>query len=91
MLLGVVLAFATTAFYSYYTAVPRLWGIDVVTDQRIGGLIMWVPGSMMFIVAALIMVFRLFGKEKERSLRTQVTYQTHTDVDPTPTHLESNG
>ena len=80
MLLGVVLAFATTAIYSYYTAVPRLWGIDVVTDQRIGGLIMWIPGSMMYIVAALVMLFRLFDKEKEKAQaanakRSPVTFE----------------
>ncbi len=74
MLLGVVLAFATTALYSYYTAVPRLWGIDVVTDQRLGGLIMWIPGSMMYIIAVLILVFRLFGKEKEKAIRARVQY-----------------
>ena len=74
MLLGVVLAFATTAVYSYYTAVPRLWGIDVVTDQRLGGLIMWIPGSMMYIIAILILVFRLFGKEKEKAIRARVQY-----------------
>jgi cytochrome c oxidase assembly factor CtaG len=59
MALGAVLAFAGVAFYSYYEAVPRLWGIDTVTDQRIGGIIMWIPGSMMFIITALILSFRM--------------------------------
>ena len=89
MLLGVVLAFATTAVYSYYTAVPRLWGIDVVTDQRIGGLIMWIPGSMMYIVAALIMVFRLFDKEKEKTHAARAQ-QLPPPLAASPT-LEKNG
>lgn len=88
MLLGVVLAFATTAIYSYYTAVPRLWGIDVITDQRIGGLIMWIPGSMMYIVAALIMLFRLFDKEKEKA-RAANARQPRLVLEDTP-GLEKN-
>ncbi len=66
MALGVVLAFANEAFYTYYDAVPRLWGIDVVTDQRIGGVIMWIPGSMMFMVAALVLAAQYFGDEEAK-------------------------
>ncbi len=62
MALGVVLAFAGGVIYSYYEAVPRLWGLDPVTDQRIGGVIMWIPGSMMFIIAALVLIAKLFRR-----------------------------
>jgi cytochrome c oxidase assembly factor CtaG len=61
--LGVALAFVGVVVYSYYEAVPRLWGIDPVTDQRIGGIIMWIPGSMMFIIAALILVAQMVQDE----------------------------
>ena len=63
MALGLVLAFAGTVIYSYYEAVPRLWGIDPVTDQRIGGVIMWIPGSMMFIIAALVLIAQMLQEE----------------------------
>ena len=66
MALGVVLAFAGVVVYSYYEAVPRLWGLDAVTDQRIGGVIMWIPGSMMFILAALVLISRLLKEEAEK-------------------------
>lgn len=66
MALGVVLAFAGVVVYSYYEAVPRLWGIDPVTDQTIGGLIMWIPGSMMFIIAALILISQLLKDEADK-------------------------
>jgi cytochrome c oxidase assembly factor CtaG len=68
MLTGMVLAFATGAFYSYYTAVPRVWGIDVLSDQQIGGFIMWVPGSMMYIVAALILISRILDHEERKPI-----------------------
>jgi len=66
MALGVVLAFAGGVIYSYYEAVPRLWGLDPVTDQRIGGVIMWIPGSMMFIIAALVLIAQLLKAEEDK-------------------------
>ena len=56
MLVGVIIALADSPIYTHYTAVPRLWGVSVLQDQMLGGLIMWIPGSMMYVVAALILV-----------------------------------
>ncbi len=66
MALGVVLSFVGVVVYSYYEAVPRLWGIDPVTDQRIGGVIMWIPGSMMFIIAALVLIAQMLKDEADK-------------------------
>lgn len=65
-ILGIVLAFAPDPVYTYYLSVPRLWGIDVLTDQQIGGVIMWVPGSMMYFIAAFILIARMVGKEEQK-------------------------
>ena len=38
-------------------------------DQRIAGVIMWVPGSMMFVIAALVVIARwLMAEEKKPPL-----------------------
>lgn len=68
MFLGVVIAFAESPIYTYYTTVPRLWGISVLNDQQLGGLIMWIPGSMMYIIATLVIVARIAnaGEQKAR-------------------------
>ncbi|MCP5096848.1 MAG: cytochrome c oxidase assembly protein [Chloroflexi bacterium] len=60
MLIGMGITFAREPIYTYYTAVPRLWELTAVQDQMVGGIIMWVPGSMMFLIAALILISRLF-------------------------------
>ena len=65
MLAGVAIAFATQPIYTYYTGVPRLFGISVMDDQIWSGLIMWIPGSMMFIIAAIILLGTLLGNEKK--------------------------
>lgn len=66
MLTGLVLALSTQVFYSYYTAVPRLWGLSALADQQIGGFIMWVPGSMMYIVYALVLIYRILDREEHK-------------------------
>ncbi len=66
MLTGVVLAFADSPIYSYYLDVPRIWNISVMTDQRISGVVMWIPGSMMYIIAALILISQLLSQEERK-------------------------
>jgi len=58
MAAGAVIAFSGQPVYAYYAGVPRLWGVSVMQDQMLGGVIMWVPGSMMYILAALILISR---------------------------------
>ena len=63
VLLSMLIALADQPLYPHYTTVPRLWGLSVLQDQMFGGAIMWVPGSMMYVVAASILLFRLFQTE----------------------------
>lgn len=65
MLIGVSIAFAGDVLYPYYLSVPRFWGVTVMQDQQLSGAIMWIPGSMMFIVAALIILAGMFGRERQ--------------------------
>jgi putative membrane protein len=58
-LLGISISFATEPIYHYYTTVPHLWDISVLKDQMLGGVIMWIPGSMMYMVAALVLIAQL--------------------------------
>jgi putative membrane protein len=56
---GVAIAFASAPLYVYYTTVPRLGTMTVMEDQMLAGVIMWIPGSMMYIIAALILIARM--------------------------------
>jgi cytochrome c oxidase assembly factor CtaG len=66
MAAGVAIAFAAEPIYSYYTTMPRLWGISVMQDQMLAGVIMWIPGSMMHLMAALIFISRLVQSEADK-------------------------
>ncbi len=64
MLIGVSIAYASSVTYTYYLSVPRIWGLTVMQDQQLGGVIMWIPGSQMFLMVALFILARMFGREK---------------------------
>ncbi|MFQ5433657.1 MAG: cytochrome c oxidase assembly protein [Anaerolineae bacterium] len=66
MIAGIVLAFASAPIYTYYLDVPRLGSMTVMEDQQLGGIIMWVPGSMMYIVAVLILAAQLLQGESQK-------------------------
>ena len=72
--LSAVLVFSERLFYSTYLTVPRLWGISVFDDQVAAGVIMWVPGSLAYLVPVGLLVMQLLsvrsGQEITPPLRT---------------------
>lgn len=63
-LTGIVISFSGEPIYTYYESVPRLGTMTVLEDQMLAGTLMWIPGSMMYIVAALILVAQIAGEEE---------------------------
>ncbi|HYC46694.1 MAG TPA: cytochrome c oxidase assembly protein [Burkholderiales bacterium] len=63
--LGALLTFSTAIWYPAYALAPRHWALSALEDQQLGGLIMWVPGGMVFILAA-VMVAALWLKDLDR-------------------------
>jgi cytochrome c oxidase assembly factor CtaG len=48
--LSAVLTFSDRVLYPYYVEVPRLGEFSVLEDQAAAGVLMWVPGSLAFLV-----------------------------------------
>ncbi len=69
MVAGLAIAFANQPIYTYYTTVPRYFGLSVLDDQRLGGMIMWIFGSMMLIYAALVFIARYISQEERKTAR----------------------
>lgn len=64
ILLGATLSFTTTSIYAYYDLCGRLLpSIGAMEDQHIGGIIIWIPGSMMSSIAFLIIMIHLRMQE----------------------------
>jgi len=57
----VVSAFITlsdSVFYPWYEVAPRVSSLSPLEDQRLGGLIMWIPGMLIFWVGITAVFFR---------------------------------
>lgn len=62
--LSVLLAFSPTLLYPAYALAPRLWGIEPLTDQQLGGILMWIPGSLVYLGAVSVLFFRWFEQQE---------------------------
>lgn len=52
-ILGALLTFAPRIWYPGYSKTTQAWGFTPLQDQQIGGLIMWVPASLVYLAAGL--------------------------------------
>jgi putative membrane protein len=62
----VVSAFITmsdSVFYPWYAMAPRVSSLSPLEDQRLGGLIMWIPGMLIFWVGITAVFFRWTREE----------------------------
>ena len=74
--LSAFLIFSERVLYPTYAAVPRLWGITAMDDQAAAGAIMWVPGSVIFLVPVAVLAIRLLDSPRTRSVTTnKVSYE----------------
>ena len=75
-LTGISIAFASEPIYAYYTTVPRLGEMTALEDQMLGGVIMWIPGSMMYIIAALILLAQIVRAEEQKEPLSEPKWTT---------------
>jgi cytochrome c oxidase assembly factor CtaG len=54
--LGALLTFAPHVWYPAYLTTTQVWGLSPVEDQQLGGLIMWVPASLVYVIAGLALL-----------------------------------
>ena len=51
--IAATLTFSGRVLYPVYDQVPRLGGLSALDDQVLAGVVMWVPGSLVFLVPAI--------------------------------------
>jgi putative membrane protein len=55
-ILGALLTFSGSAWYPAYEESAARWGLTALEDQQLGGLIMWIPGGVVYVGAALVLL-----------------------------------
>ena len=65
--LGALMSFSSSPWYADYAAMGMTGiGLDPVDDQRLAGLIMWIPGGLVHGVAALVLFYKWLKSAEER-------------------------
>jgi cytochrome c oxidase assembly factor CtaG len=73
--LGGILSFSSRLLYTAYAATPDIavFEGDRVSDQRVGGAIMWVVGDFVFLAAASVAFFLWLAEEEDMQRRRERT------------------
>lgn len=59
-LLGAVLTLARRPLFFPHLTTTQIWGLTPLQDQQLGGILMWVPGILLFLWAAIRSLRRLW-------------------------------
>ncbi len=82
--LSAILVFSDRVLYPSYSAVPRLFGFSALEDQVAAGSIMWVVGSLAFIVPAIVIAVQCLSRKPSREPTTPVRRRETTSLDLLP-------
>lgn len=56
--ISALITLSDQVLYTWYAAAPRITVLSPLDDQRLGGLIMWIPGMLVFWIAITVVFFR---------------------------------
>lgn len=62
-IVGAMITLSSDVLYPFYADAPRVFGLSPLADQQLGGLIMWVPGGLLFWIAMTVVWFRWSARE----------------------------
>jgi len=66
--LGALLTVAESVWYPSYGSLTASWGLTPLEDQQLGGLIMWIPAGLVYVIAGLAL---FAGWLREAGLRAE--------------------
>lgn len=81
--LGALITFAGSTWYPAYATTAPNWGMTALEDQQLGGMIMWIPACVTYIVAGLALAVGAMRSAEERVRRwesLQVPYAAQGEV-----------
>jgi cytochrome c oxidase assembly factor CtaG len=74
--LGALMSFSTSPWYPAYAAMGLSGvGLDPVTDQRLAGLLMWIPGGLIHGAMAVALLYRWLRQSEPRAASLATRYR----------------
>jgi len=62
-ILAALFMFSERLIYPFYASAPRVAGFTPLGDQIVAGAIMWVPGSLFYLVPAALIMFQMLAPQ----------------------------
>lgn len=62
--LAALLTFSPRAWYDAHVATAPQWGLTPLADQQLAGMIMWVPGGLICLLAGALALVRWLGEDE---------------------------
>jgi putative membrane protein len=75
---AVYITFADHILYPAYSSAPRIFPLSPMEDQMLGGLIMWIPGTMIFTIILSVVFFQWSARGEDDSAGAQVDWKPKT-------------
>ena len=75
---AVYITMADSVLYPFYSSAPRIMPLSPMEDQLLGGLIMWVPGGLIFLVIMSVIFFKWAARGEDDTAAAQVDWKPRT-------------
>jgi putative membrane protein len=74
-IVAIYITLADQVLYPAYAAAPRIVALSPLEDQVLGGLIMWVPGGVIFVVIMSVVFFKWAARGEDNAAAAQVDWK----------------
>jgi putative membrane protein len=74
-IIAVYITMADQVLYPAYASAPRVSWLSPMDDQMLGGLIMWVPGGLIFALIMTVVFFKWAARGEDSTAGAQVDWK----------------
>ncbi len=76
-LAGAMIPLSEGVLYPFYSTAPRVWSLTPLADQQLGGLLMWVVGTIYLWAATSVVWFRWSAREESGDVERAVPVEAY--------------
>jgi putative membrane protein len=73
--IAIYIVMADSILYPFYSSAPRIMKLSPMEDQLLGGLIMWVPGGILFMIIMTVVFFKWASRGEDHAAAAQVDWK----------------
>lgn len=74
-IIAIYISMADQVLYPAYASAPRISSLSPLDDQLLGGLIMWVPGGVIFMIIMTVVFFKWAARGEDDAASAQVDWK----------------